>query len=100
MLKELLTKLTQRETWLEFSGIGLAIYGVISDQMVTIGSASLPDEAMLAPIITALLGAGSYVHVRRGQQRGEEVAAAAKKVWETVKAPQTDDGDEEEGPWD
>ena len=97
---ELLNKLGQRETWLYVTGIGLSIATLVIEHFDEAGALSSFDPLVMAPIITSLLGGGAYAHVKRGQQRGEEVVATAKKVWEGRKAPQTDDGDEEEGPWD
>ena len=98
MIKELLTKLGQRETWLYAAGVGLSIFLVVAKELGT--DVDPAQVALYSSVVTSLLGSGAYAHVKRGQQRGEEVAATAKKVWEGRKAPQTDGGDEEEGPWD
>ena len=96
-VKPFFTKFLQRETWLYLAGVGLSIATFVLEAH---GNLENFNPMEMSPIIGTLLGGGAYAHVKRGQQRGEEVVATAKKVWEGRKAPQTDDGDEEEGPWD
>ena len=89
---ELLKKLEQRETWLYATGIGIVIYGVVTGDS---------DIDKIYPHLAAagpLLGVGGLAHVKRGQQRVEEVIATAKNVMEDRDPPVSED--EEEGPWD
>ena len=95
-VKPFFTKFLQRETWLYLAGVGLSIATFVFETRGIEGF----DPMAMSPIIGTLLGGGAYAHVKRGQQRGEEAVATAKKVWEGRKAPQTDGGEEEEGPWD
>ena len=94
---ELLKKLEQRETWLYATGIGITIFATVTGAEKE-GTALMTHLGAFTAMASPLLGTGAFAHVKRGQQRGEEAIAAAKKVAEDRDPPVLED--EEEGPWD
>ena len=77
-------KLGQRETWLYLAGIFIPVASVIYT-MAGGDATFLADHwEPISAFTASLLGPGAYAHVKRGEQRGKEIADTLRK---------------QEGPW-
>lgn len=69
-LSELRKKITQRETWLYVSGIGISIAHAF-------GGIDLDWDELIA-VVAPLLGVGGAAHIARAKQRSDEIVARVR----------------------
>lgn len=80
-------RLKYRETWGYLAGIGLAMFSFIATHLgLDAGMNGFEYGAWAGPIIAALMGPSAYAQVKRGQQRGEQIIAAAQPAVQQVRS--------------